>query len=295
MWLFFLWRLFLPIVRKMIYYTILYYYHYYYFYDYYYYYYYDYYSAQYYYHMLSAGLGMGEGERASTSAGSRAISINIYIYIYIIFILYYIILYYVILCYIILYCIILQYTLYCYIILCYIILYYIILYYSILSSSRMVSCEATNYWAVQNYDLANPNECRALQALSLFNIYLSGSDFWISWYDRDNTMHLIWYKPKCHMPNYANPNECRAAGFPCKMTKCSGDLRRRRNCAEKMSNPGSWNSLDEHRQIPSRRRGPGALRPLLAGGAREGAPRRILVVRRFRTFQKMHMKQTRPY
>lgn len=31
--------------------------------------------------------------------------------------------------------------------------------------TAMVECKATNYWVVQNYDLANANECRALQAL----------------------------------------------------------------------------------------------------------------------------------
>mmetsp|Transcript_14215 Transcript_14215/g.28148 ORF Transcript_14215/g.28148 Transcript_14215/m.28148 type:complete len:233 (-) Transcript_14215:6-704(-) len=31
--------------------------------------------------------------------------------------------------------------------------------------SEMVECEATNYWVVQNYDLAQADECRALRAL----------------------------------------------------------------------------------------------------------------------------------
>merc|ERR1712107_771414 len=31
--------------------------------------------------------------------------------------------------------------------------------------AHLVGCNATNYWVVQNYDLANANECRALRAL----------------------------------------------------------------------------------------------------------------------------------
>merc|ERR1719433_2579193 len=31
--------------------------------------------------------------------------------------------------------------------------------------SSMVDCNATNYWVALNYDLANANECRAMQAL----------------------------------------------------------------------------------------------------------------------------------